>query len=229
MTRWIHNIFFWIPTRRTLFLNLWDFIAQQICIEKENNFKQPGERYRSWAPDRYLTLDGLYTILKIDFWNKNGGFAILIISFSGKRGLSVDGWMLYLILVSPTRSAVSGFHTGHRYNICSYLKVYFLRITLVVKKCKFSYLPYIDYFMVQADKSLGQKLASRLNVRPTMWSWWRCGMLWVGEGRERCEDGLEFGNWKKKKASLVVELWFSLCSDICDGIDFVVWLTTTIF
>lgn len=42
--------------------------------------------------------------------------------------------MLYLILVSPTRSAVSGFHTGHRYNICSYLKVYFLRITLSRQK-----------------------------------------------------------------------------------------------
>lgn len=26
----------------------------QCIIEKENNFKQPGERYRSWAPDRYL-------------------------------------------------------------------------------------------------------------------------------------------------------------------------------
>ncbi|KAK4383392.1 Catalase isozyme 1 [Sesamum angolense] len=25
---------------------------ERICIEKENNFKQPGERYRSWAPDR---------------------------------------------------------------------------------------------------------------------------------------------------------------------------------
>jgi hypothetical protein len=24
----------------------------QVMIEKENNFKQPGERYRSWAPDR---------------------------------------------------------------------------------------------------------------------------------------------------------------------------------
>ena len=26
----------------------------QRVIEKENNFKEPGERYRSWAPDRYL-------------------------------------------------------------------------------------------------------------------------------------------------------------------------------
>lgn len=27
---------------------------RQCIIEKENNFKQPGERYRSWAPDRYF-------------------------------------------------------------------------------------------------------------------------------------------------------------------------------
>lgn len=26
----------------------------QCVIEKENNFKQPGERYRSWSPDRYF-------------------------------------------------------------------------------------------------------------------------------------------------------------------------------
>ncbi len=25
----------------------------QVMIEKENNFAQPGARYRSWAPDRY--------------------------------------------------------------------------------------------------------------------------------------------------------------------------------
>lgn len=28
--------------------------SMQRVIEKENNFKEPGERYRSWAPDRYL-------------------------------------------------------------------------------------------------------------------------------------------------------------------------------
>ncbi|KAE9449808.1 hypothetical protein C3L33_18292, partial [Rhododendron williamsianum] len=32
-------------------------------IEKENNFKQPGERYRSWAPDRYfLSLSAPYMV-----------------------------------------------------------------------------------------------------------------------------------------------------------------------
>jgi hypothetical protein len=31
-------------------------LVMQTVIEKENNFKQAGERYRSFAPDRYLTL-----------------------------------------------------------------------------------------------------------------------------------------------------------------------------
>jgi len=34
-----------------LYVNL---LVMQVIIEKENNFKQAGERYRSWAPDRYL-------------------------------------------------------------------------------------------------------------------------------------------------------------------------------
>jgi hypothetical protein len=29
-------------------------VIVQGIIEKENNFKQPGERYRSWAPDKYI-------------------------------------------------------------------------------------------------------------------------------------------------------------------------------
>jgi len=30
------------------------YFLLQCGIEKENNFKQAGERFRSWAPDRFL-------------------------------------------------------------------------------------------------------------------------------------------------------------------------------
>ncbi|KAK6160816.1 hypothetical protein DH2020_004197 [Rehmannia glutinosa] len=72
------------------------------CIEKENNFKEPGERYRSWAPDRQERF--------IRRW--------------------IDA------LSDP-------------------------RLTHEIRSIWISY-------WSQADKSLGQKLASRLNVRPTM-------------------------------------------------------------
>ncbi|KAL3830512.1 hypothetical protein ACJIZ3_019314 [Penstemon smallii] len=74
----------------------------RICIEKENNFKQPGEMYRSWAPDRQERF--------IRRW--------------------IDS------LSDP-------------------------RLTHEIRSIWVSYL-------TQADKSLGQKIASRLNVRPTM-------------------------------------------------------------
>ena len=70
-------------------------------IEKENNFKQPGERYRSWAPDRQER-----------FINRIVG------------GLS-----------DP-------------------------RVTHEVRSIWVSY-------WSQADRSLGQKIASRLNVKPS--------------------------------------------------------------
>ncbi|XP_060199949.1 catalase isozyme 3 [Lycium barbarum] len=75
---------------------------EKCIIEKENNFKQPGERYRSWAPDRQERF--------ICRW--------------------VDA------LSDP-------------------------RVTHEIRSIWISY-------WSQADKSLGQKLASRLNVRPTM-------------------------------------------------------------
>ncbi|KAL0366488.1 UNVERIFIED_CONTAM: Catalase isozyme 3 [Sesamum radiatum] len=71
-------------------------------IEKENNFKQPGDRYRSWAPDRQERF--------IKRW--------------------IDA------LSDP-------------------------RLTAEIRSVWVSY-------WTQADKSLGQKLASRLNVRPAM-------------------------------------------------------------
>lgn len=37
--------------------------------------------------------------------------------YPGKKGLSVDGWMLCLIPESPTKFAVYGFHTGLRYDL----------------------------------------------------------------------------------------------------------------
>ncbi|XP_065622108.1 catalase isozyme 1-like [Quercus suber] len=75
---------------------------EKCIIEKENNFKQPGERYRSWAPDRQERF--------IRRW--------------------VDA------LAEP-------------------------RVTHEIRSIWISY-------WSQADKSLGQKIASRLNVRPTM-------------------------------------------------------------
>lgn len=39
-------------TRERMYEQL--YFIMQIGIEKENNFKQAGERYRSWAPDRFL-------------------------------------------------------------------------------------------------------------------------------------------------------------------------------
>jgi hypothetical protein len=41
----------------------------QTVIEKENNFKQAGERYRSFAPDRYLTLWCLYKQINVFKWH----------------------------------------------------------------------------------------------------------------------------------------------------------------
>ncbi|KAL0016812.1 hypothetical protein SO802_003881 [Lithocarpus litseifolius] len=71
-------------------------------IEKENNFKEPGERYRSWAPDRQERF--------IRRWAE--------------------------ALSDP-------------------------RVTYEIRSVWISYLS-------QADRSLGQKVASRVNVRPTM-------------------------------------------------------------
>ncbi|KAF2531933.1 hypothetical protein F2Q70_00033500 [Brassica cretica] len=69
---------------------------------------------------------------------------LLLILTSGKNVSSVDGLMPYPTLVSHMRSAASGSLTGLRYK----------NLTI--------------YFTVIADKSLGQKLASRLNVRPSI-------------------------------------------------------------
>ncbi|KAK8353958.1 hypothetical protein V6Z12_A05G192000 [Gossypium hirsutum] len=75
---------------------------EKCIIEKENNFKQPGERYRSWAPDRQERF--------------------------------INRWV----------DALSDPRVTHE--ICSI---------------------WITYWS-QADKSLGQKLACRLNVRPSI-------------------------------------------------------------
>ncbi|KAL5778344.1 hypothetical protein ACOSP7_011270 [Xanthoceras sorbifolium] len=75
---------------------------EKACIEKENNFKLPGDRYRSWAPDRQERF-----IKRV-----------------------VDA------LSDP-------------------------RVTFEIRSIWVSY-------WSQADKSLGQKLASRLNVRPSI-------------------------------------------------------------
>lgn len=79
-----------------------DYWIMQCIIPKENNFKQPGERYRSFAPDRQERF--------IQRW--------------------VDA------LSDP-------------------------RVTYEIRSIWISY-------WSQADKSLGQKLASRLNVRPSI-------------------------------------------------------------
>ncbi|KAJ0087049.1 hypothetical protein Patl1_09393 [Pistacia atlantica] len=75
---------------------------EKCVIEKENNFKQPGDRYRSWAPDRQERF--------------------------------ISRWIN--ALSDP-------------------------RITYEIRSIWISY-------WTQADKSLGQKLASRLNVRPSI-------------------------------------------------------------
>ncbi|GMP81877.1 hypothetical protein CsSME_00036433 [Camellia sinensis var. sinensis] len=74
----------------------------KVIIEKENNFKQPGERYRSWSPDRQERF--------------------------------ICRWV----------DALSDPRVTHE--ICSI---------------------WISYWS-QADRSLGQKIASRLNVRPSI-------------------------------------------------------------
>ncbi|CBI29556.3 unnamed protein product, partial [Vitis vinifera] len=73
---------------------------EKVVIEKENNFKQPGERYRSFAPDRQERF--------INRWVET--------------------------LSDP-------------------------RVTYEIRSIWISY-------WSQADRSLGQKLASRLNVKP---------------------------------------------------------------
>ncbi|XP_042059244.1 catalase-like [Salvia splendens] len=75
---------------------------ERVCIEKENNFKEPGVRYRSWAPDR--------------------------------QDRYVKRWV----------DALSDPRITHE-----------IRAIWIT-------------WWTQVDKSLGQKLASRLNVRPTM-------------------------------------------------------------
>ncbi|XP_009149539.1 catalase-3 isoform X1 [Brassica rapa] len=77
-------------------------IRTKCIIKKENNFKQPGDRYRSWAPDR--------------------------------QDRFVKRWVE--ILSEP-------------------------RLTHEIRSIWISY-------WSQADRSLGQKLASRLNVRPSI-------------------------------------------------------------
>lgn len=77
-------------------------LREQRVIEKENNFKQPGDRYRSWAPDR--------------------------------QDRCVRRWVE--VLSDP-------------------------RVTHEIRSIWVSYLS-------QADRSLGQKVSSRINVRPTL-------------------------------------------------------------
>jgi len=75
---------------------------EKACIEKENNFKQPGDRYRSWAPDRQERF------------------------------------------IQRVVDALSDQH-----------------VTFEIRSIWVSY-------WSQADKSLGQKIASRLNVKPNI-------------------------------------------------------------
>lgn len=68
-----------------------------------------------------------------------------IISSSGKRDLSKDGSMLCLTPVSPMKSAVSGFRTGLRYLLYTFLFYFrqiFIRTSCIVQlksnfKCNF--------------------------------------------------------------------------------------------
>ncbi|MFQ6639415.1 hypothetical protein Gotur_016184, partial [Gossypium turneri] len=90
---------------------------EKCIIEKENNFKQPGERYRSWAPDRQERF--------------------------------INRWVDALSDPRVTHEIRSIWIT-----YWSQVECFFLIIR--------------DGHMIQADKSLGQKLASRLNVRPSI-------------------------------------------------------------
>lgn len=50
------------------------YFLMQCNIPKQNNFKQPGERYRSWAPDRFL-------LQNTDMINMNCVWRCLIFGF----------------------------------------------------------------------------------------------------------------------------------------------------
>ncbi|KAF7141503.1 hypothetical protein RHSIM_Rhsim06G0006600 [Rhododendron simsii] len=103
------SLAFVIVIKAVLVVGLWEYKENfsqtpfrfQRVIEKENNFKQPGERYRSWAPDRQERF--------------------------------ISRWV----------EALSDPRVTHE--ICSI---------------------WISYWS-QADKSLGQKIANSLNVRPS--------------------------------------------------------------
>ena len=93
----------------------------QCVIEKENNFKEPGERYRSFTPERFFffffflnddDVQGIYMFLML--------YGLVLTS--GKNVSSVDGLKPYLTPASHMKSAASGSLTGLRYNICEIIR-----------------------------------------------------------------------------------------------------------
>lgn len=90
----------------------------QCVIEKENNFKQPGERYRSFDPARFATCDFYCSIVLHTgvFSPRSILLLVLILLFliSGKRDSLRDGLMHCLTLESPMKSGAFGYLTGLR-------------------------------------------------------------------------------------------------------------------
>lgn len=117
-----------------------DWPTVQAMITKENNFKQPGERFRSFDPARYLfTRDALMRteiMLTLEswcsWWDRSGrwnGLSFLSSRFflalepghwarvciAGRRGLLDAFQTCCLTRGWQTKSAKHGYHTGSRY------------------------------------------------------------------------------------------------------------------
>ncbi|KAG6400195.1 hypothetical protein SASPL_137020 [Salvia splendens] len=134
----------------------------KVSIEKENNFKQPGERYRSFTPERYITY-GPPSLKLESIISTHELISSFIISPSDKRDSSKGGLRRCPTPVSPTKSEASGYLTGARYAFAPPTLSSVVTFVLNIEQ-KLTRSP----SRLQADKSLGQKLASRLNVRPMM-------------------------------------------------------------
>jgi len=105
----------------------------QCVIKKENNFKQAGDRYRSWAPDRQDRF--------VKRWVEILSEPRLTHEI---RGIWISYWSQ--VRTKKTLGQIS----------TSFLPSF--------SKLKH----YLSLCISQADRSLGQKLASRLNVRPSI-------------------------------------------------------------
>lgn len=175
----------------------------QCVITKENNFKQPGERYRSWAPDRY-SLRHMFSLWENDRTVFKSCLLILISYFRQERFISrwVEAlsdprvtheirsiWVSYWSQVRHFpqvlfRSEALSNKQDLKPNRLDCSSTYPCCLKLVKKhvnlKMSWSWACCcINSCLLQADKSLGQKLASRLNVRPSMWRCTPSSMSWA--------------------------------------------------